>query len=513
MAETKRLTVPDAEEMLGKELKVLDKGFVRLVSYDGSDQAILEAARCSYQGLDQKVHTPEQDAALIDFLMRYRHCYDSETEALVLGRGFIKWPLIKATDKLGIWDDKNGTIKYEVPNYLTEEDYNGQMYKVDHGGIDLLVTPEHRMFVKTKKWNGTNTVWDKKYELISANTLSHKSMVRYKKTAPSYNRNVPPSDWPLYNEDEQAALWSFFGFFVGDGYVSSRNTISFHLKRQRKIDYLRSLCKRLGWEIRTLENNNYSIYQNEIGNRFNRLFYTLERKKTMPTFMQFSSSEESLYILEGLKNSDGSIKRGTWQYSTAVEELAHQVQLVGLHAGEAAHVYRNKSYMWTVMFLSRMKEPVVNQGSINTAWVNYRGKVYCAHTSTGVLVVRRNNKIVLSGNSSPFEMVTLKFHMKMPIFVARQIIRHRTASVNEYSGRYAEMKEEFYVPEKGNIRLQSKTNKQQSGEVAKDSIQDWTIKSIEENNLELDLKNKVIDLWEEIESTFKVDRKPKKRGV
>lgn len=63
-------------------------------------------------------------------------------------------------------------------------------------------------------------------------------------------------------------------------------------------------------------------------------------------------------------------------------------------------------------------------------------------------------------HTSPFEMVEFKFHVKLPIFVARQWIRHRTANVNEYSGRYSEMKDEFYIPEDAQIRHQSTMNKQ-----------------------------------------------------
>ncbi len=63
-------------------------------------------------------------------------------------------------------------------------------------------------------------------------------------------------------------------------------------------------------------------------------------------------------------------------------------------------------------------------------------------------------------HTTPFEMVELKFHVKLPIFVARQWIRHRTANVNEYSGRYSVMKDEFYVPEYAAIHFQSIQNKQ-----------------------------------------------------
>ena len=63
-------------------------------------------------------------------------------------------------------------------------------------------------------------------------------------------------------------------------------------------------------------------------------------------------------------------------------------------------------------------------------------------------------------HTSPFEMVEFKFHVKLPIFVARQWIRHRTANVNEYSGRYSVMREEFYMPDDKAIRFQSAVNKQ-----------------------------------------------------
>lgn len=63
-------------------------------------------------------------------------------------------------------------------------------------------------------------------------------------------------------------------------------------------------------------------------------------------------------------------------------------------------------------------------------------------------------------HTSPFEQVIMTFHCKMPIFVARQWIRHRTARVNEISGRYSVLENEFYLPEREQIRLQSKVNRQ-----------------------------------------------------
>lgn len=69
-------------------------------------------------------------------------------------------------------------------------------------------------------------------------------------------------------------------------------------------------------------------------------------------------------------------------------------------------------------------------------------------------------------HTTPFEMVEFKFHCKMPIFVARQWVRHRTANINEYSLRYSEARDEFYYPKSEHIQYQSALNKQgRMGEV------------------------------------------------
>ena len=75
-------------------------------------------------------------------------------------------------------------------------------------------------------------------------------------------------------------------------------------------------------------------------------------------------------------------------------------------------------------------------------------------------------------HTSPFEGCMIKLHLKMPIFVARQWVRHRTASMNEYSLRYSEMRDEFYVPDLSEIQLQSKSNKQGSEEGLSQTMQE-----------------------------------------
>ena len=84
-------------------------------------------------------------------------------------------------------------------------------------------------------------------------------------------------------------------------------------------------------------------------------------------------------------------------------------------------------------------------------------------------------------HTSPFEMVEFKFHCKMPMFIARQWIRHRTANVNEVSGRYSILPNEQYVPQREDICFQSSDNKQgRSDNSVSDEIIDSSIKILKE---------------------------------
>jgi len=82
-------------------------------------------------------------------------------------------------------------------------------------------------------------------------------------------------------------------------------------------------------------------------------------------------------------------------------------------------------------------------------------------------------------HTSPFEQVVFTFHAKMPVFVARQWVRHRTARLNEMSGRYSVMKDEFYVPAPEAVAFQSTSNKQgRSEEVVSDQQREGVLQAL-----------------------------------
>ena len=97
---------------------------------------------------------------------------------------------------------------------------------------------------------------------------------------------------------------------------------------------------------------------------------------------------------------------------------------------------------------------------VQSARVSYGKGTKKVSTDSGLIKYLMRHR-----HSTPFEMCEIKYHVKLPIFVARQWIRHRTANVNEYSARYSILDKEFYLPAKENLAAQSKNNRQGRGDL------------------------------------------------
>lgn len=119
-------------------------------------------------------------------------------------------------------------------------------------------------------------------------------------------------------------------------------------------------------------------------------------------------------------------------------------------------------------YIKGMEIPCLDHGFVRVVDLmgNDSAIVQAARVSYGIGTKTKNEDrglirhLMRNWHTSPFEMNEIKLHVKLPVFVARQWIRHRTANVNEYSARYSILDNEFYIPEIEDIQPQSKTNKQ-----------------------------------------------------
>jgi len=128
---------------------------------------------------------------------------------------------------------------------------------------------------------------------------------------------------------------------------------------------------------------------------------------------------------------------------------------------------------------------------VQSARVSYGKGTKKVSTDSGLIKYLMRHR-----HSTPFEMCEIKYHVKLPIFIARQWIRHRTANVNEYSARYSILDKEFYMPSKDNLAAQSTSNRQGRGDLINgkqaDQILDILKKDAEQtyNNYELMLNER-----------------------
>ena len=114
---------------------------------------------------------------------------------------------------------------------------------------------------------------------------------------------------------------------------------------------------------------------------------------------------------------------------------------------------------------------------VQAARVSYGAGTKTARSDRGLIRFLMRHR-----HSSPFEMCEVKLHVKLPIFVARQWIRHRTANVNEYSARYSILDREFYVPEPANLAVQSSFNRQGRGQVLSEEEATEVIRLLKEDS-------------------------------
>lgn len=372
-------------------------------------------------------------------------CYDETTEVLTAS-GWKAWPDVTSDDLLAT-RSAEGVLEYHRPNALTTHEYEGPMYSVESPMVDLLVTPNHRMYVcPTTTLEGRRR---ERFEFVEASALDQRS-----------HCYVKDALWDS-GERRNLAVMKLLGFAIGDGYIPDRTpgVLRFHLRRERKIVWLRNVCREAGLELRERGSDEYSLLLGEGRALFSRI-YDSDGQKVIPQDLLASSDRPSLEALwEGLLNSDGHQGATAVLYSSRSPRLLDQVQQLLLHIGQAGHVHSesliSEGECPYVTMIRRNLRPEFNRGATlpRTKWIEWGGKVYCAQVPNGTLYVRRNGIPVWCGNS-------ILYHAKMSFFIAgvsrrvsHELIRNyvgadrdEEGSPSQQSTRYVENAGFYIVP-------------------------------------------------------------------
>jgi len=445
-------------------IKVLDHGFVRLDEAMASDLSVVNGARVSFARHKQEMD--ESDEGLIRFLMRERHgCYDDATEVLT-DTGWKPWPQVTGEEMFATRAPA-GDLVYQPALRLVRKEYRGHMIGFKGLSIDLLVTPDHRVLAST-----TTTRASRERPSFGLRP-AHSVLWRPHRHVATANWSGPVVDWLRFDDIQVPAkpLLSLIGFFIGDGNLPPSNHILFNLRKAREIRFLERTVGETGLELKRW-GERYAI---PLGPELRGIFAKCyeQGEKVIPSRLLELGPVLLSALLEGLLESDGSrVTRpsGSERQTnfTTSKSLADQVQQLALKLGRTASVrphrvregdghYGRKPRWRVTIYGPRNSNPELcrtrSQAQEHMGVENYDGLIHCVEVPNRTLCVRRNGYPVFCGNT-PFEHNSFRFHIRCPIFVAREWFRHRTSSFNEFSMRYAKATEDFYVPESEDVRTQ-----------------------------------------------------------
>ena len=269
---------------------------------------------------------PGGNSAYIRHILEVGHgCYDQETEVLTAD-GWKEWEDVRETDRLATRNTL-GEIEYQSPTRLVRAAYRGRMYRVESRGVDLLVTPNHRMYVCP-----TTTKTGRKkedYRFIRADELDGSSHAYIKTGTWTHDGG----------NDPDIEIAKLLGFAIGDGNIGDRSgSVKFHLRRPRKIEWLAATAFRAGWTL-TGAGDRFVLHLPREWIGFFRGIYGHDRRKRIPqsALMEWSFST-LMGLYEGLMESDGHKGRTGDGFDTTSPALAGQFQQLCLHLGIAANV-------------------------------------------------------------------------------------------------------------------------------------------------------------------------------
>lgn len=436
------------------------KSRIQLIDKMGEDISIVNDARASFE--QESMELTDKDKKLIKYLINHEHtCYDRETEVLARINGqiqFISWQALselRELDKppqieLAAYNPRGGyygtsteetnfidTILWEEPTNWTQLNYEGDIYHLENEHLDLTITPEHQVYIA----HGQDD------RLVDAGVPIHQFKLQPVKEINNpvfYQRSClydGQNDHTLVNSTNELQLFNLgylIGLMVGDGYLNKDDQEMQFATTEEVINRIKILCANLNIPLEYTAGNFIAIKIAEISKHFN----------TFPILIkpQLQRSEKMILadacfhaplklrrgISHGLLNSTCGMVKKNFSYIITINDhlpLAEQIQILSIFNEDPLsleHKKLNSLPQYNYILRSQPEREPLHQPHEQQK-VYFKDTVYCATVSTGILIVRRHNKIVFSGNS-PFRGVVFKFKVKCPLFLARQWWKHTVAS-------------------------------------------------------------------------------------
>ncbi len=359
-------------------------------------------------------------------------CYDDQTDVLTR-RGWISWQDARMDDEFATLNPESNEIEYQSPSRLVRYRHNGCMYQVRNQSIDLSVTPDHRMWVMGRGQEA--------YEVLTAEEVAGRQ-VRYQTGAMEWRGNDAATyRLPGFQQyrgswvkevsalEVDAELWAaFLGWYISEG-SSDVHRGNYRVRITQRPgdvrDRMRSVLAMLPWAV-VESKDGFSITNQQLWNEVRRLGKAHEKR--IPQYAKEWSPRLLRLLLAALIEGDGD-QNGA--YYTSSIQLRDDVMETALKLGFSTSIYlvaraghetnlesegrpirarfdqwkvniRKRSHPWFTPSEYTGAHGARLDGSRHEAfegWVEYDGEVFCAEVPNHLLIVRRNGKAIVSGNS------------------------------------------------------------------------------------------------------------------
>lgn len=306
--------------------------------------------------------------------------------------------------------DNNKYLKYVHPIDIMSFDYNGEMYKLRSKFVNLDVTIDHKLYVKTN---------DNNFDLITARE-AYGTNVKHKKNC---TNNYSDKKTFVINDEifDMDLFLDLLGLFIVNGYVYE-NYITFNFSKENNINliHLKNICDKLNIDVVLLKSK-YNGYQYCIDNKnlvyfFINLYlewnqnilskYNVQNSKLLhlflPNFVWNLSQRQSRILLSSMIHGFPYDLENYEFINTASKIFADDIMRLSIHAGWSSYIQK-KEYIhdYTIYIIKNNNEPEINSKQNEyqkEELYDYQGKVYCLEVPSHVFMMRQNNKNVWIGN-------------------------------------------------------------------------------------------------------------------
>ena len=366
-------------------------------------------------------------------------CYDNMTEVLT-ENGWVLFENLTKEHKVASM--VNNKLVYQQPSALQQYDFDGKLYKVDSNHVKLMVTDNHRMYVRTRATD---------YKMVYARDCEGR-VIHYKKNVDKWEPSVEIQHDNLIVENGKVTKFKlngysktfddivvdiddwivFFGIWMAEGCASDRS-VSIAANKDRVKTALDIVCDNMKFKLmknfdKSTDDEAHKWCVNKtVLAKYLETYSLGSPNKYLPEWVWLLDREQCKLLIDSMCLGDGhTMSNGTRRYDTSSTKLADDFQRLCLHAGYSANkclkypkgtqnipnenrviqrVITSQYDAWRLTINTKQNEPIVNKnkygGNFNDTWEPYQGKVYCCTVpeGEGVLYVRREGYPVWCGNS------------------------------------------------------------------------------------------------------------------